>query len=110
MPALARRDIDVIGADAVEDGTSIATFKTAAEYAKWLAVENGDFRATDDDLASKFRANATETGAVLSAISRASSHPVISGMVWSVITREYPFADTARSSSASAADANSFVW
>jgi 2-methylcitrate dehydratase PrpD len=32
-------------------------FTETAEYAKWLSVENAEFRATDGDLAAKFRAN-----------------------------------------------------
>ena len=36
-------------------------FTETAEYAKWLSLENAEFRATDDDLANKFRANAETT-------------------------------------------------
>ena len=36
-------------------------FTQTVEYAKWLAIENEQFRATDDDLARKFRANAAGT-------------------------------------------------
>ena len=32
-------------------------FTEAAEYAKWLSLENAEFRASDEDLAAKFRAN-----------------------------------------------------
>lgn len=36
-------------------------FIETAEYAKWLSLENADFRATDEDLVNKFRANAANT-------------------------------------------------
>jgi 2-methylcitrate dehydratase PrpD len=36
-------------------------FTEMAEYAHWLSIENADFRATDEDLAGKFRANAANT-------------------------------------------------
>jgi len=36
-------------------------FTQTAEYATWLAVENGEFRATDEDLAQKCRANVADT-------------------------------------------------
>ena len=36
-------------------------FTQAAEYVKWLSSETPEFRATDEDLAEKFRANATNT-------------------------------------------------
>jgi 2-methylcitrate dehydratase PrpD len=36
------------------------SFTQTAEYAKWLAVDNAEFRATDEDLADKFRANAAD--------------------------------------------------
>src|SRR5205085_7781279 len=36
-------------------------FTQGAEYAKWLSIENTEFRASDEDLAQKFRANASET-------------------------------------------------
>jgi hypothetical protein len=39
-------------------GTS---FTQTADYAKWLVVDNVEFRATDEDLAAKFRANAADT-------------------------------------------------
>jgi hypothetical protein len=37
------------------------TFAQSAEFAKWLSTDNLDYRATDEDLAAKFRANAVET-------------------------------------------------
>ena len=36
-------------------------FSEVVEYAKWLSVDNPQFRATDEDLAVKFRANAKAT-------------------------------------------------
>ncbi|MCP2138503.1 2-methylcitrate dehydratase PrpD [Rhizobium sp. SLBN-94] len=36
-------------------------FCEEAEYAHWLSVDNPQYRATDDDLAKKFRANAGQT-------------------------------------------------
>ena len=35
-------------------------FTATAEYAQWLSLDNREFRATDADLADKFRANAAE--------------------------------------------------
>jgi len=37
------------------------TFTKTVEHASWLSIDNPAFRATDDDLANKFRANASET-------------------------------------------------
>jgi 2-methylcitrate dehydratase PrpD len=37
------------------------TFTQEVEYAKWLSADNPDFRATDEDLAEKFRANGADT-------------------------------------------------
>jgi 2-methylcitrate dehydratase PrpD len=37
------------------------TFTQTADYAKWLSTDNPEYRATDEDLAQKFRANSTAT-------------------------------------------------
>ena len=35
-------------------------FRRESDYARWLSLSQPTFRATDNDLADKFRANATE--------------------------------------------------